>query len=49
MPVRQSYSDRVFTTSVVSYPELVHIGDDKDFSPVIKKHSNAADMTRIRK
>ena len=37
MPVRQSYSDRVFTTSVVSYPELVHIGDDKDFTPVIKK------------
>ncbi len=37
MPVRQSYSDRVFTTSVVSYPELVHIGEDKDFSPVIQK------------
>ena len=37
MPVRQSYSDRVFTTSVVSYPELTHIGDDKDFTPVIEK------------
>lgn len=37
MPVRQSYSDRVFTTSIVSYPELVHIDDNKDFSPVIKK------------
>ena len=37
MPVRQSYADRVFTTSIVSYPELVHIGDDKDFTPVIKK------------
>lgn len=37
MPVRQSYSDRVFTTSIVSCPEMVHIGDDKDFSPVIKK------------
>lgn len=37
MPVRQSYCDRVFTTSIVSYPELVHIGDDKDFTPVIKK------------
>lgn len=37
MPVRQSYCDRVFTTSVVSYPELVHIGEDKDFTPVIKK------------
>ncbi|WP_169007905.1 hydroxylamine reductase [Faecalispora jeddahensis] len=37
MPVRQSYSDRVFTTSIVSYPELVHIEEDKDFSPVIEK------------
>ncbi|MDO5561002.1 MAG: hydroxylamine reductase [Oscillospiraceae bacterium] len=37
MPVRQSYCDRVFTTSVVSYPELEHIGEDKDFTPVIKK------------
>lgn len=37
MPVRQSYSDRVFTTSVVSYPELQHIGEDKDFTPVIEK------------
>lgn len=37
MPVRQSYCDRVFTTSIVSYPELVHIGADKDFTPVIEK------------
>lgn len=37
MPVRPSYSDRVFTTDVVSYPELVHIGRDKDFTPVIEK------------
>ncbi|WMI79890.1 hydroxylamine reductase [Anaerotignum sp. MB30-C6] len=37
MPVRQSYEDRVFTTAVVSYPELVHIGKDKDFTPVIEK------------
>lgn len=37
MPVRQSYSDRVFTTSVVSYPELVHIDENKDFTPVIEK------------
>lgn len=37
MPVRQSYCDRVFTTSIVSYPELVHIGEDKDFTPVIEK------------
>ena len=37
MPVRQSYSDRVFTTSIVSYPELCHIDDNKDFTPVIEK------------
>jgi len=37
MPVKKSYADRVFTTEVVSYPEMVHIGDDKDFTPVIKK------------
>lgn len=37
MPVKPSYADRVFTTEVVSYPELVHIGEDKDFTPVILK------------
>lgn len=37
MPPRDSYSDRVFTTSVVRFPELSHISDNKDFTPVIKK------------
>ena len=37
MPPKASYSDRVFTTEAVSYPEMVHIGPDKDFSPVIAK------------
>jgi hydroxylamine reductase len=37
MPVRDSYRDRVFTTEVVSYPGLTHIGEDKDFTPVIEK------------
>lgn len=37
MPVKDSYSDRVFTTEVVSYPDVVHIGEDKDFTPVIEK------------
>ncbi|MGI6239210.1 MAG: hydroxylamine reductase [Christensenellales bacterium] len=37
MPVRDSYKDRVFTTEVVSYPEMTHIGEDKDFAPVIEK------------
>lgn len=37
MPVKESYQDRVFTTELVSYPEMVHIGPDKDFTPVIEK------------
>lgn len=41
MPPKASYADRIFTTSVVGYPELKHIADTaggpKDFSPVIKK------------
>lgn len=31
MPLRPSYADRVFTTSVVSYPGVTHIGEDRDF------------------
>ena len=37
MPVKDSYADRVFTTDVVQYPSMVHIGKDKDFTPVIEK------------
>lgn len=37
MPVKESYKDRVFTTSVVNYPECTHIGEDKDFTPIINK------------
>lgn len=37
MPPRQTYADRVFTTELVSYPEIVHIGEEKDFTPVINK------------
>ncbi len=37
MPPKASYSDRVFTTAMVSYPEMIHIGEKKDFSPVIEK------------
>lgn len=37
MPPKPDYANRVFTTEVVSYPEIAHIGDDKDFTPVIKK------------
>ena len=37
MPPKPGYKDRVFTTEVVSFPDVVHIGEDKDFSPVIEK------------
>ncbi|MDD6306885.1 MAG: hydroxylamine reductase [Clostridiales bacterium] len=37
MPPKDSYADRVFTTEVVSFPGMVHIGDEKDFTPVIAK------------
>ena len=42
MPPKAGYADRVFTTEVVSYPQIVHLeamaeGRHKDFTPVIKK------------
>ena len=37
VPPKANYADRVFTTSVVSYPGTAHIGDGKNFAPVIEK------------
>ena len=37
MPPKESYADRVFTTEVVGFPGMRHIGPDKDFTPVIEK------------
>jgi hydroxylamine reductase len=40
MPPKESYADRVFTTSVVGFPGMTHIpgeGGRKDFTPVIEK------------
>lgn len=37
MPPKESYADRVFTTNVVSFPDTLHIDEEKDFSPVIEK------------
>ena len=37
MPPKDSYADRVFTTEVVGFPDMRHIGPDKDFTPVIEK------------
>ena len=36
MPVKDSYKDRVFTTSVVEYPGMKHSAVDKGFTPVIE-------------
>ena len=32
-----SYKNNVFTTGLVGWPDLVHIGSDKDFTPVINR------------
>ena len=37
MPPKPAYADRVFTTEVVGFPGMKHIGSDKDFTPVIEK------------
>lgn len=37
MPPRMSYLDNVFTTGPASFPGTEHIGEDKDFSPVIDR------------
>ncbi|MBQ7126524.1 hydroxylamine reductase [bacterium] len=37
MPVKESYTDRVFTTSVVRYPNIKHIDSNKIFTPIIEK------------
>lgn len=37
MPIKESYRDRVYTTGVVEYPEMVHIGEKRDFTPIIEK------------
>ena len=37
MPPKASYKDRVFTTEMVSFPDVIHIDDEKDFTPVIEK------------
>jgi hydroxylamine reductase len=37
MPVKNTYSDRIFTTGVTGFPNMSHIDDKKDFSEIIKK------------
>ncbi len=37
MPPKDNYADRIFTTAVVSYPGIAHIGEEKDFTPIIER------------
>ena len=37
MPPKPTYTNKIFTTSTVSYPNITHIDDDKDFTPLINK------------
>ena len=48
MPVLPSYADRLFTTSVVSYPGIAHIGVDKNFTPLIEKAIELGGYTEAR-
>ena len=34
---RKNYQDNIFTTGLVAWPGVQHIGEDKDFTPVIEK------------
>jgi len=52
IPVKDSYKDRIFTTSVVGYPGLKHIpsrakGGSKDFSAIIALAKKCASPTQI--
>lgn len=37
MPPKANYADRIYTTEVVGYPGLIHIGPERDFSAVIEQ------------
>ncbi|PLX71247.1 MAG: hydroxylamine reductase [Denitrovibrio sp.] len=51
-PVKDSYKDRMYTTGMAGYPELVHIedapaGQAKDFSAIIEQAKTCAAPTSI--
>lgn len=48
MPPTASYSDRVYTTELVAFPGLQHIGADKDFTPLIQKAKELGGLPRGR-
>lgn len=37
MPPKENDANRMFTTEVVAYPGICHIGAEKDFTPIIEK------------
>jgi hydroxylamine reductase len=54
IPVKDSYKDRIFTTSVVGYPGVKHIpprakGETKDFSEIIDLAKKCASPQEIEK
>ena len=49
MPPKASYADRVFTTEAVAYPEMVHIDDRRDYTPVIEKALELGGYTKDQK
>ena len=49
MPVKPGYADRVFTTEVVSYPNVTHIGENKDLHRLSKKHWHLAAIQKTKK
>jgi len=42
---QESYKARIFTTGLVAWPGVTHIGEDKDFSPVIESALDASGFT----
>jgi len=43
---RDSYKTRIFTTGLVAWPGVTHIGPDKDFTPVVQSAQAAAGFTQ---
>jgi hydroxylamine reductase len=43
---RESYTDRVFTSGLVSWPGVRHIGADRDFAPVIEAALSASGFAK---
>lgn len=48
-PPKPSYADRVFTSELVGFPEMTHIGDDKDFTPLIDKAKELGGYPELHK